>query len=180
MSFLDCRWRRFLIDFIKAIIDEPARLGLSIISVEVIILDTIVLLLRQLLDACGLVQQLDFLALLRQLLQQVLHRLIIVAVCIHHDVLFHIGRLDRGPEVMGRDLLPHLGLLDDFFQLLNLILVLLEERIFRVLVHSRLVLDVFGAGRIPQRRESFFVIVVCWRDGCDHDGLGIASQRVLQ
>lgn len=81
---------------------------------------------------------------------------------------------------MSRDLLPHLGLLNDFLQLLNLILVLLEERVLRVLVHSRLVLDVLGAGRIPQGRESFFVVVVRWRDGCDHDGLGIASQRVLQ
>ena len=180
MSFLDCRWRRFLIDFIYTIVDESARLGLSIISVEVIIFDTIVLLLGQLLDACSLVQQLDFLALLRQLFQQVLHRLVIVAVCVHHNVLFHIGRLNRGTEVMSRDLLPHLGLLNDFLQLLNLILVLLEERILGVLVHSRLVLDVLGAGRVPQGRESLFVVVVRWRDGCDHDGLGIASQRVLQ
>lgn len=63
---------------------------------------------------------------------------------------------------MGGDLLTHLRLLDDLAQLLNLILILFEKGILRILIHSRLVLDVLGAGCVSERRQSFLVIVISW------------------
>ena len=65
-------------------------------------------------------------------------------------------------------------------ELHDLVFVFAQESILGVLIDSWLVLDRFGAVRIPQRRQRLVVVVVSWGDSRDHHGLRVATQRVLQ
>lgn len=97
-----------------------------------------------------------------------------LVIASHHNVL--ILELHRLAQVKRRDLLAFLGLLNNLFQLLNFFFVLLQESVLRVLVHSRLVLDVLGSGGVSKGGNRFFEVVVSWRDGSDHHCLGVATQ----
>mmetsp|Transcript_27419 Transcript_27419/g.59938 ORF Transcript_27419/g.59938 Transcript_27419/m.59938 type:complete len:317 (+) Transcript_27419:652-1602(+) len=58
----------------------------------------------------------------------------------------------------------------------DLILELADHGILRVLVDARLVLDALRSIRVPERGESFVVIVVSRTTICHHHGLGVAAQ----
>jgi len=62
----------------------------------------------------------------------------------------------------------------------NLVEVLSNERVFRILVDSRPVLDAFGAVGVAQRAQRFVIVVVGRRQAGDHQRLGVAAERVLQ
>ena len=59
-------------------------------------------------------------------------------------------------------------------------LIFLEESILRVLVDARLVLDGFGTVRIVQGAQGLIIIVISWRKGSDHNGLGVTTEGVLE
>ena len=106
----------------------------------------------------------DVLTFFCQFLHQVIHRLI----CFF--LIFMWGAIT---------ILKHLytnAFLESFPQLSYLVLILLKQRIFRVLIDYRLILDLFGTRCISQRRKRLVVVVVCGRDRCDHDCLRVATE----
>ena len=62
---------------------------------------------------------------------------------------------------------------------LDLLLHLPEHRVLWVLVHLRLVLNVLRAVSVPQGGHRFIIVVVRRGDGCNHNGLGVAPERIL-
>lgn len=64
--------------------------------------------------------------------------------------------------------------------MLDFTLVLFQERVFRVLVHLRLVLDLLRSVSVPESGHGLLEVVVSGREGRDHDSFRVASQTVLQ
>mmetsp|Transcript_1282 Transcript_1282/g.3028 ORF Transcript_1282/g.3028 Transcript_1282/m.3028 type:complete len:291 (-) Transcript_1282:645-1517(-) len=62
----------------------------------------------------------------------------------------------------------------------NLLLVLPDHGILRILIDAGLVFDALGAVRVPQRRHSFVIVVVSRPNVCHHHSLGVATKRVLE
>ena len=62
----------------------------------------------------------------------------------------------------------------------NFLLVLSQEGVFRIFVDPWLVLDVFGSRSIPKSVHGLIKVVVCGTDVCNHDRLGVSTERVLQ
>lgn len=82
--------------------------------------------------------------------------------------------LSKSCEIHWRFTLQH------HFQLLNLLHILLEKGILRVFVDFGLILDEFGTTCISERAQSFIIVVICRGASCDHDGLCVTSQGILQ
>ena len=76
---------------------------------------------------------------------------------------------------LHRDLAPQHRL-----QLADLVLVLPQQRVLRVLVDLRFVADVLRAVRVPQRAQRLIVAVICRREAGDHQRLRVAAERILQ
>ena len=74
----------------------------------------------------------------------------------------------------GGSALPQL-----FFELLDLVLVLPEQRVLRIFVDLWLVLDLFGAVGVAQRAERLVIVVVGGGETGHHHRLGVTTQRVL-
>ena len=66
------------------------------------------------------------------------------------------------------------------FQFLDFTLILLQQSIFWILIDFRLVLNCFCSWSISEGRQSFFVVVVGWRNCSDHDSFCVTTERVLQ
>ena len=49
-----------------------------------------------------------------------------------------------------------------------------QHCIFRVFVDFRLIFNHFGSWSIPQCRKCFLVVIVGWRNGCNHDCFSIS------
>lgn len=64
--------------------------------------------------------------------------------------------------------------------MLDLIFILLEEGVLRVLVNTRFIFDSFGAGSVPESTDRLFVIIVGGGARGDHHCFGVATKRVLE
>ena len=69
---------------------------------------------------------------------------------------------------------------DEGLELLYLLPKLPDELNVGILVDRRLVDNILGAVRIPERAQGLAVVAVGWTDGRDHDGFGIAAEGVLE
>lgn len=68
-------------------------------------------------------------------------------------------------------------------KLLQLFILLLEfpnEFVLCTLVNHSLVLDLLRSVRVSERRQGLLEVHVRGRNGADHDGLGVATEGVLQ
>eukprot|EP00047_Mylnosiga_fluctuans_P024705 m.168527 g.168527 ORF g.168527 m.168527 type:complete len:449 (+) comp9910_c1_seq9:664-2010(+) len=73
-----------------------------------------------------------------------------------------------------------IGVLELLLDALDLLLQLVQHGVLGVLVDLGLVLDLLGAVGVAQRADRLIEVVVRGSEVCDHDGLGVAAERVLQ
>lgn len=76
--------------------------------------------------------------------------------------------------------LPALELGEQLLELLNLIFILFEQGVLRVLVDLGLIFNSLGPRGIPQSRQGLIEIVVSGGARCNHHSLGVATKGVLQ
>lgn len=62
----------------------------------------------------------------------------------------------------------------------DLVLILSKQRIFRIFIDLRLVLDVLGTRGIPESVHGLIIVVVGRTDIRNHQSLGVTTERILQ
>ena len=79
-------------------------------------------------------------------------------------------------EVRLRAVVTTLELRQELLQALDLVFVLFEKCILRVLIHFRFILNLLGSIRVPKSGQSLLIIVV-GRGKCrNHDCLGVTAK----
>ena len=65
-------------------------------------------------------------------------------------------------------------------QLFDLVHVLSEQSILRILVYFRLILYKFSPTRVSKSAQSLIIVVVCRRKCSNHDSFCVTSERILK
>lgn len=163
--FLDWAWVVYLDVFV---IDVHC-----IISVYITIR---ILLSWQLFHTWALVKKLDLSSFLGQFCKELFDRFFLFRLF----ALTFIEDFDWLTKILLINMASFLWHLNDFFEFLDLILILFQKGVFWVFVDSWFILNHFCSRCIPQSSTCLIEIVVCWWYSCHHDGFGVSSERILE